>query len=96
LESLLRRLNYARQRMTASQETVAQAERAYNIAMVAYSAGTGTQYQINDVDVARAIARLNRLNAIYDYRVARAELDALLGRTVALRSGTVELLPTIQ
>ena len=84
LQSVLRKLNYARLRIASSQQTIAQAERGYQIATVAYRAGTGTQYQINDADLARSQSQLNQINAIYDYRVALAELEALIGRNVAL------------
>ncbi len=79
LEATLRRINYAQQRIAASERTIAQAQRGYNIATVAYSAGTGTQLQINDAELALAQSRLNQLNAIFDYRSTLADLEGLLG-----------------
>lgn len=84
LEATLRRINYSRQRIAASQKTIAQAERGYNIATVAYRAGTGTQLQINDAELALAQTRLNQLNAVFDYQTAVAELEGLLGENYKL------------
>ena len=84
LESTLRKINYAKECIQASDRTIEQAERAYKIATTTYKAGTGTQLQINDADLALAQARLNQLSAIYDYNIAMAELEALLGDHVVL------------
>jgi outer membrane protein TolC len=84
LESILRRIDYARQRIAVSDQTIHQAERGYQIATVSYKAGTGTQLQINDADLALAQSRLNQLNAVYDYDVAMAELESLLGERYTL------------
>jgi outer membrane protein len=76
---VLRKIGYARQRIATGDATINQAERAYKIATTSYKAGTGTQLQINDADLALAQSRLNQLNAVYDYNVAMAELEQLLG-----------------
>lgn len=76
---VLRRIDYSRQRVATSDKTIEQAERAYKIATTSYKAGTGTQLVINDADLALAQAKLNQLNAVYDYNVALAELEQLLG-----------------
>ncbi len=73
------RLLEARKRIETQGRTVEQAEKGYQIATVRYSAGTGTQLEVNDADLALMRARLNRIQAIYDYNVAAAELFALLG-----------------
>jgi outer membrane protein TolC len=76
---VLRNIQYARQRIETGDATIGQAERAYKIATTSYKAGTGTQLQINDADLALAQSKLNQLNAVYDYNVAMAELEQLLG-----------------
>lgn len=90
LESVLRRIDYARERIQASDRTIEQADKAYRIAVTTYRAGTGTQLQINDADLALAQARLNQLNAVYDYTLAMAELESLLGRNVRLIGDDIE------
>jgi len=84
LESVLRRIAYARERIESSQKTIEQAEKGYKIAEATYKAGTGTQLQINDADLALAQSRWNRLTAVYDYHVALAELEQLIGRRYEL------------
>lgn len=89
LEEALRRIDYARERIAAGERTIGQAERAYSIATTTYKAGTGTQLQINDADLALAQARLNRLNAVFDYNLARVQLELLLGKHVLLEGDEV-------
>lgn len=84
LEAALRRIDLARQRIAVSQRTISQAERGYQIATVAYSAGTGTQLEINDAELALAQSRLNQLNAIFEYRAGLANLEFLLGNNYRL------------
>ena len=93
IEATLRSIEYARRQIGAGDRTIEQAERAYKIATTAYSAGTGTQLQINDADLALAQARLNQLSAIYDYNVAVAELEHLLGDHVVLNEDNAEYRP---
>lgn len=84
LEAALRRLGAATEQVAASDRTIEQAERAYDIATAAYRAGTATQLDVNDADLALAQSRLNRLNALHEYNVARAEIDYLVGADVRL------------
>lgn len=84
LESVLRKIAYARERIESSEKTIGQAEKGYQIANASYKAGTGTQLQINDADLALAQSRWNRLTAVYDYHVALAELEQLIGRRYEL------------
>ncbi|MCB0710869.1 MAG: TolC family protein [Ignavibacteriae bacterium] len=93
LEATLRNIDYARQRIGAGQRTIEQAERAYKIATTAYKAGTGTQLEINDADLALAQAKLNQLNAVYDYNVGVAQLENLMGEHVVLKGDNAEYQP---
>jgi outer membrane protein TolC len=86
LESTIRRISSARQRIGVSDKTIQQAEKGYRIATTSYKAGTSTQLQINDADLALAQAKLNQLNAVFDYNVALAELEQLLGERVRMTS----------
>lgn len=91
LQSTLRRISYARQRISSSEQTIRQAEKGQRLAAVAYKAGTGTPNQINDADVALAQARLNQLTAAYDFNVGLAELEALLGQQVSLTANGTDV-----
>ncbi len=90
LKGTLRSMEAALDQMRASERTIEQAERAYTIATATYKAGTGTQLQINDADLALAQSKLNRLNSIYAYNVALSQLEHLIGRHVRLQGDEVE------
>jgi outer membrane protein len=66
--------------LNAQERNVDLAERAYGIAVVRYREGTGSQLEVQNADIALRQARTNRLNSVYDYIIARAELDHLVGR----------------
>ena len=82
-EAVLLRLNKARKRIEAQGRTVEQAERGYEIATTRYSSGLGTQLEVNDAQLALVRANVNKIEAVYEYAVASAELDQLIGRMPA-------------
>lgn len=86
VESTLRKVSSARQRIGVSDKTIQQADKGYRIATTSYKAGTGTQLQINDADLALAQAKLNQLNAVFEYNMALAELEQLLGERYQVTS----------
>jgi outer membrane protein len=64
----------------AQGKTVEQARKGYRIASTRFSSGSGTQLEVRDAQLALTQSRLNRVQAIYDYLVAAADLDQVLGR----------------
>ncbi|PJA99619.1 MAG: hypothetical protein CO127_10095, partial [Ignavibacteria bacterium CG_4_9_14_3_um_filter_36_18] len=66
----------------AQERNVNLATRAYEIATIRYKEGTGNQLEIENADIALRQARTNRLQAVYDYIVAKSELDQLLGGSI--------------
>jgi outer membrane protein TolC len=72
------RLDEARKRIESQTSTVEQAEKGYSIATVRYQDGSGTQLEVNDADLALMRARVNRVQAMYDYLVAAADLEQAL------------------
>lgn len=72
------RLEEAQRRLESQNRTVEQAEKGYRIATTRYQSGSGTQLEVNDADLALLQARVNRVQAIYDYSVAKADLEYLL------------------
>lgn len=72
------RLEEAQRRIESQNRTVEQAEKGYRIATTRYQSGSGTQLEVNDADLALLQARVNRVQAIYDYSVAKADLEYLL------------------
>ena len=66
--------------MEAQQRTVETAERGYKIVTTRFLANAATQLEVNDAQLALTQAKVNRIQAVYDYLVASADLDELLGR----------------
>jgi len=82
-EATVGRLRRAALRIAAQKQTVEQAERGYKIATTRYNSGAGTLLEVNDARLALTTAKVNRIQALYDYVVASAELDQMLGRVPA-------------
>ncbi len=78
LQNIRYRLQESARRIQSQGRTVELAEKGYQIAQTRYSTGSGTQLEVNDADVALLRARLNRVQAVYDYAVARADLEEIL------------------
>ncbi len=78
VQSIALQLDEASKRYETQGETVTQAEKGYSIARTRYSTGSGTQLEVNDADLALLTARLNRIRAIFDYTMARIDLEEIL------------------
>ena len=63
----------------ASQKVVAQAEEAVRLATARYDAGTATQLEVLQSQVALTTARTNQLQAYYNYNIAVANLRRAQG-----------------
>ena len=79
-ETAILEMNKARQRIESQGRTVEQAEKGHKIATARYNSGQGTQLEVNDAQLALATAKVNRIEAIFEYRIAVNELERLLGR----------------
>ena len=80
LRSLTGTLNQTRKRIETQTKTVETAERGYKIVTARFLSSAATQLEVNDAQLALTQAKVNRMQAIYDYLVASAELDNILGR----------------
>ena len=80
LGSILGNLQQARKRVEAQGKTVEMAERWYAIVTTRFLNSSATQLEVNDAQLALTQAKVNRVQAIYDYLVASADLDQLIGR----------------
>jgi outer membrane protein TolC len=67
-------------RFDAAQKGVEQAERGYTIARKRYDTGAGTLLEVNDSELAMTQARLNFNQSIYEYMVAKSDLEKTLGK----------------
>ncbi len=73
-------MNTCVKRFDAAQKGVGQAERGYMIAQKRYDTGAGTLLEMNDAELAMTQAKLNYNQAIYDYMVAKSDLEKTLGK----------------
>jgi outer membrane protein len=71
----------AQRRILVQVVTVQSAERSYTLTRARRAQGLSTQLDINDAELALTQAKGNYLQAVYDYLVAKANLDKSLGRT---------------
>ncbi len=78
--SILYRVQQALLRIEGQNKTVKTAEEGYEIAKRRLENNVGTQLEVNDAELALRQAKLNRLQAIYDFKVAEADLETVLGR----------------
>jgi outer membrane protein len=77
--SVKNNLQQSRKRIVAQDRTVEMAERGYKIVTTRFLANAATQLEVNDAQFALTQAKVNRIQAIYDYLVASADLDQLMG-----------------
>ena len=63
----------------ASRSSIETAEKGYDIAVKRYQAGSGTQLEINNSQLALTQAELNRSTSIYNWLTARTSLEKIEG-----------------
>jgi len=73
--------------VTASQQVVTQATESLRLAQARFEAGTATQLDVLDSQVALTQARTNEIQALHDVNVVYAKLEKAIGRLV--REGPV-------
>jgi len=72
-------LKEAEERIPTAELTVKQAEENFEIATGRYAAGVGNPIEVTDAEVVLINARTAYIQALYDYRVARASLEKAMG-----------------
>ncbi len=77
-------LNEATKRLQVQATTVQSAERSYNITRLRRAQGIGSALELTDAELALTQAKGNYLQAVYDYLVAKINLEKSLGRTAKL------------
>jgi len=80
VHSVRNNLQQARRRLEAQDKTIEMAERGYKIVTTRFLGSSATQLEVNDAELALTQAKVNRIQAVYDYLVAAADLDQLIGR----------------
>jgi len=80
VRTLVERVDEALMRASGQRLAVSQAQRGFEIASAQYREGLGSQLELTDAEVALRQSEFNYAEAVYDYLVARAELDQATGR----------------
>ena len=81
VRTLFDRVEEAADRAEGQRLAVQQARRGFEIAAVQYREGISSQLERTDAEVALRQSEFNYAQAVYDYLVARAQLDEAVGRT---------------
>lgn len=76
----LANLDEAKKRIAVQATTVQSAERSYAITRSRRQQGIGSQLELTDAELALNQAKVNYLQAVYDYLIAKANLEKVLGR----------------
>ncbi|MCI0449896.1 MAG: TolC family protein [Chlorobi bacterium] len=77
-ESVILKLDDAKNRIKSQREVVITAERGYELANISYKNGVLNQIDVVDAELALSQTKLAYIQAIYDYLIARTELEQLL------------------
>ena len=74
-------LDRVSKQIESQERNVELAEKAYKIANVKYREGTGTQLDIQNAEMALRLAKTNKLQSVFEYITAKADLEQLTGET---------------
>ena len=80
VKNTINNINRVKAQVDAVERNVELAERAYDIAVVRYKEGTGTQLELKNANLELQTAKTNRLQAVHDYLIAFAKLKKLMGQ----------------
>jgi outer membrane protein TolC len=80
VRSLVESADEALERARAQRLAVTQAGRGFEIASAQYREGLGSQLELTDSEVALRQSEFNYAQAVYDYLIARAQLDQATGQ----------------
>jgi len=72
-------LTEAEERISTAELTVKQAEENFEIATGRYRAGVGNPIEVTDSEVLLTNAKTSYIQALYDYKIARANLEKAMG-----------------
>ncbi|MBC7327369.1 TolC family protein [bacterium] len=72
-------LENARAKLEVAQKVLEQAREAYRLAQARYEAGVSTQVELLDTQSALTQAEVNYVNALFDFHIAKINLDKAIG-----------------
>lgn len=80
LQNIVYTIKQTTTRIKGRDKNVEQAQQGYEIARTRFDNGLATQLEVNDAELALRQAKLSKLQAVYDLRIAEAELQMILGK----------------
>jgi outer membrane protein TolC len=80
VQNLIEQTDESLLRAQGQKRAVGQAQRGFEIASAQYREGLSSQLERTDAEVALRQSEFNYAQAVYDYLVARAQLDQATGR----------------
>jgi outer membrane protein TolC len=78
-------LENAKAKLDVATKTLEQAREAYRLAEVRYQAGVSTQVELLDTQAALTQAEVNYVNALFDFHIAKINLDKAIGEITEAR-----------
>jgi outer membrane protein TolC len=85
IASCLNNMSASSEQVVSNKESILQAEKGRLIAQKRYEVGKGTILELNDSEVALTQAQLVYNQSIYDYLVAKADLDRVTGNEESIK-----------
>lgn len=79
VEQAYRNLERAKTQIEARRRTIEQADRALRLAEIRFEEGISTQLEVSDTRLQLQRARLNHVQSVYDYHIARIDLERAAG-----------------
>lgn len=80
VKSIFLKIQEAEKRVQVQQHAIKQAERALFMAQRRYNEGVGTQLERSDALLSLNVTKTNYIRAIYDHKVALAQMEKAVGR----------------
>ncbi len=80
LHELFSKLNFSKQKVEVQNENIFLTSEALSLAKKRYQLGIGTILEVNDAELSHTQARLNRLQAILNYKLAYYDYQLLIGK----------------
>lgn len=80
VETYVKNMQQSVEQLASNKENVNQAMKGRDIAQKRYEVGKGTILELNDSELALTQSKLTYTQAIYDFLVAKSDLDLVLGR----------------
>ncbi|MCH5237341.1 MAG: TolC family protein [Muribaculaceae bacterium] len=80
VELAIDNMNREAAQISSSKESVAQANKAYDIMQKSFEIGAASYLDLRDAELANTSAQLSYLQSIYNYLISSSELDTLIGK----------------